>query len=58
MLESLEVKNKPVLIRLSTVSAWPAPNARGTAKSHGSALGADEVAATKTPKPQEKLIVY
>ncbi len=47
MLKSLEIKNKPVLIRLSTVIAWPAPNARGTAKSHGSALGADEVAATK-----------
>jgi transketolase len=47
MLKSLEIKNKPVLIRLRTVIAWPAPNARGTAKSHGSALGADEVAATK-----------
>jgi transketolase len=47
MLKSLEIKNKPVLIRISTVIAWPAPNARGTAKSHGSALGADEVAATK-----------
>jgi transketolase len=47
MLKSLEIKNKPVLIRLSTVIAWPAPTARGTAKSHGSALGVDEVAATK-----------
>lgn len=38
---------QPTLIRLNTVIAWPAPNARGTSKSHGSALGADEVAATK-----------
>jgi transketolase len=47
MIKALEVKNKPVLIKLSTVIAWPAPTARGTAKSHGSALGVDEVAATK-----------
>jgi len=38
---------KPTFIRLHSVIAWPAPNARGTAKSHGSAIGADEVAATK-----------
>ena len=38
---------QPTLIRLHTVIAWPAPNARGTSKSHGSALGGDEVAATK-----------
>jgi len=37
----------PSLIRLKTVIAWPAPKARGTAKSHGSALGTEEVAATK-----------
>jgi transketolase len=45
--EALTVTNKPTLIRLKTVIAWPAPKARNTAKSHGSALGADEVAATK-----------
>ena len=39
--------NRPTLIRLHSVIAWPAPKARNTAKSHGSALGADEVAATK-----------
>ena len=39
--------NRPTLIRLQSVIAWPAPKARNTAKSHGSALGADEVAATK-----------
>ena len=38
---------QPTLIRLKTIIAWPAPNAQGTSKSHGSALGADEIAATK-----------
>jgi transketolase len=47
IVEALAVTNKPTLIRLKTVIAWPAPKARNTAKSHGSALGADEVAATK-----------
>ena len=47
MEKSLQVTDKPVLIRLKTVIAWPAPKARNTAKSHGSALGAEEIAATK-----------
>jgi transketolase len=38
---------RPSFIRMKSVIAWPAPKARNTAKSHGSALGADEVAATK-----------
>lgn len=38
---------QPTLIRLKTVIAWPAPKAQGTAESHGSALGAEEIAATK-----------
>ncbi|GDX16169.1 transketolase [Actinomycetes bacterium] len=38
---------QPTLIRLKTVIAWPAPNAKGTSKSHGSALGGEEIAATK-----------
>ncbi len=38
---------QPTLIRLKTIIAWPAPNAQGTSKSHGSALGPDEIAATK-----------
>ncbi|MCF8529746.1 MAG: transketolase [Candidatus Nanopelagicales bacterium] len=37
----------PSFIRVRTTIAWPAPHAQGTAKSHGSALGSDEVAATK-----------
>lgn len=38
---------QPSFIRMRTTIAWPAPNARGTAKSHGSALGDAEVSATK-----------
>ena len=47
MIAAVAEKNKPVLIHLHTVIAWPAPNAKGTSKAHGSALGADEIAATK-----------
>ena len=42
-----EVTDRPSMILLRTVIAWPAPNAQGTGKAHGSALGEDEVAATK-----------
>lgn len=38
---------KPSLIVLKTTIAWPAPSAQNTSASHGSALGADEIAATK-----------
>jgi transketolase len=41
------VTDKPSMIVLKTVIAWPAPNAQNTEAAHGSALGADEVAATK-----------
>ena len=41
------VTDKPSLIMLKTIIAWPAPNAQNTGKAHGSALGEDEVAATK-----------
>jgi transketolase len=41
------VTDRPSFIRLRTIIAWPAPHAQGTGKSHGSALGEDEVAATK-----------
>lgn len=44
---AIEINDRPVLIRMKSVIAWPAPNARNTAKSHGSALGKEEVAATK-----------
>ncbi|MGH3349870.1 MAG: transketolase [Nocardioides sp.] len=42
-----EVTDKPSLIVLRTVIAWPAPNAQNTGAAHGSALGEEEVAATK-----------
>ena len=40
-------RERPTFIRLRSQIAWPAPNASNTGKAHGSALGADEVAATK-----------
>jgi transketolase len=38
---------RPSFIALRTIIGWPAPNKQNTGKIHGSALGADEVAATK-----------
>jgi transketolase len=38
---------RPSFIALRSVIAWPAPNAQNTGASHGAALGADEIAATK-----------
>ena len=38
---------RPSFIALRTVIAWPAPTKQNTGAAHGSALGADEVAATK-----------
>lgn len=49
--------SKPTLIRMKSVIAWPAPKLRNTAKSHGSALGDEEIAATKVElglNPDEK----
>ena len=45
--ESRKVTDQPSFIVLKTVIAWPAPNAQGTGEAHGSALGEDEVRATK-----------
>jgi len=48
---------QPSLIHMHSVIAWPAPKLRGTAKSHGSALGDEEIAATKVElglNPEEK----
>jgi transketolase len=47
MLVAKAQQAKPTFIRMKSVIAWPAPHARGTAKSHGSALGDAEVADTK-----------
>ena len=38
---------KPSFIVLKTIIAWPAPTLQGTGKAHGSALGDEEIAATK-----------
>lgn len=39
--------DKPSLIILKTIIGWPSPGKQNTGKIHGSALGADELAATK-----------
>ena len=41
------VTDRPSFISLRTVIGWPAPKKQGTGKAHGSALGEDEVKATK-----------
>ena len=41
------VTDKPSFIKLRTIIAWPAPTKQNTGASHGSALGAEEIAATK-----------
>ena len=43
-----KVTDRPSFIALRTIIGWPAPNKQNTGKAHGSALGAEEVAATKT----------
>ena len=60
LLKAEDFVDAPTIIRLKTVIAWPAPNARGTAESHGSALGAAEVEATKVLlglDPNESFVV-
>ena len=47
MVDAEKISDRPTLIRMHSTIAWPAPKAKGTAESHGSALGADEIAATK-----------
>ncbi|MEU6066412.1 transketolase [Streptomyces sp. NPDC047082] len=42
-----KVTDKPSFIAMRSIIAWPAPNAQNTEAAHGSALGDDEVAATK-----------
>ncbi|MGW2228311.1 transketolase [Streptomyces formicae] len=41
------VTDKPSFIAMRSIIAWPAPNAQNTEAAHGSALGDEEVAATK-----------
>ncbi|MFJ3174927.1 transketolase [Streptomyces roseus] len=42
-----EETGRPSLIMLRTLIGWPAPTKQNTGKAHGSALGEEEVAATK-----------
>ena len=42
-----KVTDRPSFIAMRSIIAWPAPNAQNTEAAHGSALGDDEVAATK-----------
>ena len=60
MLAAKAESTKPSLIRLHTVIAWPAPTLRNSPKSHGAALGEEEVAQTKKAlglNPEEKFAI-
>jgi transketolase len=41
------VTDKPSIIAIRTIIGWPAPTKQNTGKAHGSALGEDEIRATK-----------
>ncbi|CAM5514691.1 hypothetical protein SGLAM104S_06393 [Streptomyces glaucescens] len=45
--EAKKVTDRPSFIAMRSIIAWPAPNAQNTEAAHGSALGDEEVAATK-----------
>ncbi len=45
--DAKQVTDQPSFIQVRTIIGFPAPNKMNTGKIHGSALGADEVAATK-----------
>ncbi|MFT4281718.1 transketolase [Microbacterium sp.] len=52
--------DRPSLIILKTIIGWPSPGKQNTGKIHGSALGADELAATKEVlgfDPSESFVV-
>ncbi|MEH6780011.1 MAG: transketolase [Rhodoglobus sp.] len=58
--EAKAATDKPSLIILRTIIGWPAPNKQNTGKIHGSALGADELAATKVAMgldPEQSFVV-
>ena len=44
----VNVTDRPSIIRVRNIIGWPAPKLQNTGKIHGSALGEEEVAATKT----------
>lgn len=45
--EAKKVTDKPSIIRLSTIIAWPCPTKQGDESAHGSALGTEEIAGLK-----------
>lgn len=45
--EAREVTDRPSIIRLSTIIAWPCPTLQDTGASHGAALGKEEIAELK-----------
>lgn len=45
--EAKKVMDKPSIIKLSTIIAWPTPTKQGTGAAHGAALGEDEIRQTK-----------
>ncbi|MFI9649702.1 transketolase [Streptomyces sp. NPDC052040] len=45
--QAKKVTDRPSFIAMRSIIAWPAPNAQNTEAAHGSALGDEEVAATK-----------
>ncbi|PIM66162.1 transketolase, partial [Streptomyces sp. JV178] len=47
LLAAREETSRPSFIAMRTIIAWPAPNAQNTEAAHGSALGEEEIAATK-----------
>ena len=59
-INNAKASDKPSFIRLKTVIAWPAPNARNTAAAHGAPLGESETKLTKQKlglDPEEKFSV-
>ncbi|EWT01828.1 transketolase [Intrasporangium oryzae NRRL B-24470] len=55
-----KITDRPTLVVLHTIIAWPAPTKQNTGKSHGSALGDEEIAATKRLlgfDPQKSFVV-
>jgi len=53
-------RDRPSIVILRTIIAWPAPTKQNTGASHGSALGADEIRATKELlgfPPEESFVV-
>jgi len=47
MIAARDETSRPSIIAVRSIIAWPAPHAQNTGEAHGSALGAEEVAATK-----------